>query len=258
MSEVSQSYLRHHRAHDVDALLACWQEVVPHEGWQMGIFAHAGDHPLLLIESEVFTGPRFYVSAGVHGDEAAPPWALLEWFVENLDTLSKYPVSLVPCFNPHGLAANTRTNEHGEDLNRSFHQEDHPIIGPWREVMQERSIGMAVMLHEDYDAQGIYTYEIHAPRQKPICDSLLKTAEKIIPRDLRRDIDGRAFKKGVFTRDELPTDVPGDPEAFALHRFGAEYNLTFETPSEYSLFDRVCAHKAYLSAAWAVAQKGKR
>jgi hypothetical protein len=250
MSEVSQSYLREHRAHDSEALLACWEQVVPHQGWQMGVLGYAGDHPLFVIESEVFDRPRFYVSAGVHGDEAAPPWALLEWFVENLAELSRHAVTLLPCLNPLGLIANTRTDERGEDLNRLFHDKKHPVAGAWHEVMSERSLGMTIMLHEDFDGQGTYGYEICPPGQKPIINKLIKSADTIIPRDPRIEIDGRTFKKGILTRSDLPTDLPGEPEAFLLHRYGAKYNLTFETPSEYSLFDRVCSHKALLSASW--------
>ncbi|HRK17204.1 MAG TPA: M14 family metallocarboxypeptidase, partial [Prosthecobacter sp.] len=194
--------------------------------------------------------PAFYLSAGVHGDEAGAAWGLLAWARENAAWLSAHPAVLLPCLNPRGLAANTRADHRGLDLNRRFHLEDDDLSGPWRSLVRARSWRLALCLHEDYDAQGIYVYELGA-HQGIHSRVLLENAARILPADPRRRIDGSVARGGVIRRRRLPLHLPGLPEAVVLHQLGCPLTLTFETPSEFGLDDRVRAHAAFIPAALA-------
>ena len=50
----------------------------------------------------------------VHGDEPQGKY-LIEKYQEK-----ETPLLFIPCLNPDGLSANTRTNANGVDLNRNF------------------------------------------------------------------------------------------------------------------------------------------
>ena len=108
---------------------------------------------------------------------------------------------------------------------------------------------MAVHLHEDYEAQGCYCYELNQNTQLKLADKFLDAAASFIPRDTRRTIDGRRANNGVIQRRRVPS-LPGLPEAVALYMHSTTCTLTFETPSVFSLTDRVAAHSAFLDAVW--------
>ena len=107
---------------------------------------------------------------------------------------------------------------------------------------------MSLCLHEDYDAEGIYVYELGS-HQRTLSHELLAASAEIIPRDPRRRIDGRAARGGVIHRRKLPADLPGMPEAIELHLMGSPVTLTFETPSEFAIEARVEAQARFIAAA---------
>jgi hypothetical protein len=66
----------------------------------------------------------------------------------------------------------------------------------------------------------------------------------------------------VIRRSKVP-DMPGLPESVALFMHNTRSTLTFETPSEFSLANRVRAHKMFLQTVTAelkppVARRGGR
>ena len=102
-------------------------------------------------------------------------------------------------------------------------------------------------LHEDYDAEGCYCYELNEDAGLRLADRLLGSVEEWVPRDGRRTIDGRRAERGVIQRRRVPA-LPGLPEAVALYRAGVPVTLTFETPSEMEFGTRVRAHAAFVEA----------
>jgi murein peptide amidase A len=242
-----------HRAHDCVGLAQRWRILAQRAGLTWKRFSTAGDYPVHVAESPRRRGDArrtIYLSAGVHGDEAAAPWGLLEWAERNVALLRAHRFLIFPCLNPHGIANNTRVDQRGVDLNRTFHDPDEPLVGAWRRVLGERAIALALCLHEDYDAQGCYVYEL---RREPGAagPKALQDCAKIIPPDRRRTIDGRSMKDGHFLRrgDFAVPEMPGLPEAIALYHLGAPVALTFESPSEFSLLDRIAVQRQFIRSA---------
>ena len=240
------TYLRSHRCHDVQFLLKRWHVVAKAARLELRTVHISGGHPVIFIHTNT-ADQRLYFSAGIHGDEPAPVSALLEWAEENLTLLRRLPVAIFPLLNPAGLSLNTRPDHRGIDLNRRFHDAGHPHIKAWWKCIGEMTFTAAFCLHEDYDAQGIYCYEIYRQPRMRIAESALQASERVIPRDPRRRIDFRRAINGVIRRTRIP-DLPGLPEPVALFMHNTETALTFETPSEFSLADRVRAHKAFLQS----------
>ena len=237
-----------HRSHDVPHLLRRWRAAARAARLTVETVYVSDGYPVLFLQNQEVSGPRLYFSAGVHGDEPAPVSALLEWAEENAALLHRLPVAIFPLFNPAGLARNTRTDHRHIDLNRRFHVARHPHIKAWQRAVQGRTFPLAVCLHEDYDAQGIYCYELNRTPRAPLADTLLRAGERHLPRDPRRSIDGRRASLGIIRPRRIPDDLPGLPEAIALHLHHADCALTFETPSECALTDRIAAHRAFIEA----------
>jgi murein peptide amidase A len=240
----------HHRSHDYAFLMKEWKSLAKRGGLKMKAFAKADELPIHVITSaNPKNDPRetLYISAGVHGDESAPPWALLHWAEENLNLLRERRFLIFPCMNPHGLMRNTRADQRGIDINRTFHDVSEPMIAAWKAIVQEHKLGLCLNLHEDYDARGLYLYEITAGKEIA-GHRILSDCSKIIPIDDRRMIEGRKADRGLINPKRIPTNLPGMPEAIILYQMGASVSLTFETPSELCIEDRIAAQKKFIAS----------
>ncbi|MDF2378370.1 MAG: M14 family metallocarboxypeptidase [Verrucomicrobiales bacterium] len=244
--------------HDAGRLLKRWESLAGSKGWTTHVLGEAGGYPVFaLLNERAAAGEAggLYVSAGVHGDECAPPWALLQWAEAGPAVLDELPVVLIPCFNPVGLSDNTRVNEEGIDLNRNFQNRDLPLIASWQSLLHEKKFTFALNLHEDYDATGIYLYEI-ADDGSP-GDEILSACQDIIPRETAPSVDGSEFENGLLIHDPeaenlhqiVEEDLGGGmPEAIYLYLNHARNSFTFETPSEMDKLRRIAAHERFLEA----------
>jgi len=242
-------YLIGHRAHDYHHLLCAWRHVAAEAGARIEVFAEVGGYPLIVVEAGGDSpGPGMYVSAGIHGDEPAGVWGLVEWARQRLGRLRMGRLVVFPCLNPHGLDRNTRLDEAGRDLNRMFDVlRPPPVLRGWHRWMEESAVKVAVSvcLHEDYDSQGTYCYELYR-RGRPLYGRrLLDYCAREIPVEGRASIEGRKAEQGWIKRASAPK-MEGVPEAFPLYAKYSVNSMTFETPSEFSLYRRVRAHALFL------------
>jgi protein MpaA len=240
-----------HRCHDVPHLLKRWKAAARAARLKVETVYESGGHPVLFMHNPAAAGPLVYISAGVHGDEPAPVTALLEWAEDHAALLRRLPVVMFPLFNPAGLELNTRADHRHIDLNRRFHDASHPHIKAWWRATEDLRFRLALCLHEDYDGQGSYCYELNRAPRSALAEDLLRAAKNRIPPDPRSSIDKRAARSGVIRHRRVP-DVPGMPEAIALYMHHTDCSLTFETPSEFALTDRIAAHRAVIEACTAL------
>lgn len=243
--------LPHHQCHDYAALAAHWRDLAKRTGLKVNELCRVEGRRVLWLESAAArTGqPVIYLSAGIHGDEAGATSGLLHWAEANEERLSAEAFMIFPCLNPVGLQLNTRVDARGLDLNRRFHLEDDPVCGAWLRVMHERVVRLGICLHEDYDAQGMYVYELSRRPKGWSGEILQRITTPRMPVDVRRRIEGHAAVAGVIQRRRSPQGLPGLPEAVALYQLGCQVSLTFETPSEFALEDRVQAQAHFLETA---------
>lgn len=245
-----------HSGHDYGELLSRWEALATRAGWKLSILCEEGGFPVIAIENdEALAGEPdgIYLSAGVHGDECAPVWGLLHWAESDPAILRTRPVVIFPCLNPYGLVENTRRDHRGSDLNRCFENLECPLVHAWTAFLDGRRFALSLNLHEDYDAGGIYLYEL--ARDESRGDELLTACESIIPREMAGTVDGSDFHHGLLTRSgDLEKVVEEDlgggyPEAILLFLRYCRDSYTFETPSEHDLARRVRAHEAFIAAA---------
>jgi murein peptide amidase A len=222
-----------------------WRALAKAAGWRMREFAEADGFPVYVVESPRRAGVRLYLSAGIHGDEPAATEGLVTWAEKRWRALRRCELVVFPCLNPWGLQHNSRNDAHGRDLNRGYHRWDVPVIAAQKAILRERWFDAAVMLHEDFDAHGVYLYEI--PGARPFWgEELLAAAAGAVPCEPRARVEGRKCRRGLIRTRVTPETLPEHPEAFFL-RFGHTMrSLTFETPSEFSMTARVRAHAAVL------------
>ena len=237
-----------HRVHDYRYLIQRWRAVARRAGVPLRPLCLAGGQPLFfLCTKHLQSTGGIYISAGIHGDEPAGAEALITWAEENADRLHKLPLLLLPCLNPWGLINNRRHDEQGNDLNRSFHRDDLPVISALKTLVAHHQFHVALHLHEDYDAQGLYLYEVG--RARPFWgDELLAAARPHIAIDGRLWIDGRKAHAGLIRPrvDLKKYNKIGCPEALWMRNHHTDRALTAEAPSEFALDQRIRGLKAII------------
>ncbi|HEY5752700.1 MAG TPA: M14 family metallocarboxypeptidase [Chthoniobacterales bacterium] len=249
-----------HRCHDYPNLIRRWKSVARRAGLKIRMFSEIDGYPLFIAESpRIDMGEKgIYLSAGIHGDEAASTEGLIAWVENHSEMLQETHFTLLPCLNPWGLIHNCRFDRKGNDLNRSFHHNRVHGIRDLKKLLVGRRFLMSMALHEDYDAQGVYLYEI-AQRASYYGLELLEAARSVIPIDPRYTVDGRRMSRPGYMRRTLKQGqlLPG-PEALFLHLHHSDHTFTIETPSEFSLDMRIKAQQILIQAAVTIALRQEK
>jgi murein peptide amidase A len=224
-------------------------------GLSARVWFRQGRDTLLVLQSRRSALPQVYLSAGIHGDEPGSVLGLLQWLKQARRWLRFFRFTIMPCLNPGGLRLNTRADEAGFDLNRGFNQDQSASVMALRTFLGGQGpFALGLLLHEDYDAEGMYVYEVAKSRES-WGEAILQAAAAVMPPDGRKKIEGRLARRGVIQRnlsgkkwDKFFAEF-GLPEAVWLYRQGCPRVYTLETPSEFSLGDRAEAHRLAMDRA---------
>lgn len=216
-------------------------------------FGEVHGHPLLAYTRRTpGPRPRVYLSAGIHGDEPAPPWALLRLMEEGFfDTRCTWFVC--PLLNPTGFLKRTRENVAGVDLNRDYKTPQSAEVQAhvyW--LKRQPGFDLIVCLHEDWEAQGFYLYELNPLNRPTLANAMVEAARSLGPIETAAVIDGRASAEPGIIRpvsDPLLRDTW--PEAIYLRHHHGPLDYTIETASVQPLEARITTQCAVLRAALA-------
>jgi protein MpaA len=244
----------------------CWATF--HQEFHVAAEA-AGFVPTLLKEFEAGPimawerpgeGPGIYLSSGMHGDEPAGPLALLRLMRDGFFQDGAH-WWICPALNPTGLAAATRENADGIDLNRDYWiRSTAEVIAHSTWLDQQVKPDLFISLHEDWETTGFYFYEINLGEDSTArAHRILEAVEPHFHRERGPEIDGHEAREDGWIYHAAEPDLPeGWPEAIYLAKTGCPLSFTFETPSHAALGLRVDAHVAAVRAACAGAMSQGR
>lgn len=210
--------------------------------------------------------PRIYLSSGIHGDEPAAPLALLSLLEAGFfdDRATWF---LCPLLNPTGFVRFTRENADGLDLNRDYLDlRSAEVTGHVHWLRRQPTFDAVFCLHEDWEAQGFYLYELNTSSLPSLADSMIAAARLHMPIESSSVIDGReACAPGIIRPVSDPLLRETWPEAIYLRDKHCRLNYTLETPSMLppekrivTLTAAVQAGMATLFRGWALRQPAPR
>lgn len=237
---------------DIRAVLREVQAAAQAHGWTSEAFYKTGDMELFSLHRPsriTHQASRVYISTGIHGDEPAGPLAALHLLREN-----QWPENLeawlCPCLNPTGFVLNTRENDARKDLNRDYrHLETGEVAAHVRWLKQQPDFEVTFCLHEDWESQGFYVYELNPDHQPSLAGKLVEAVARVCPIDLSPVIEGREAKGGIINPALDPASRPQWPEAFWLLQNKTRQSYTLEAPSDFPVSTRVDALVAGVNAA---------
>ena len=196
-------------------------------------------------------GDPLYLSSGIHGDEPAGPLAALALLKDGFfDHGPSW--TLCPAVNPVGLAAGTRENGEGHDLNRDYLARRTAEVQAHAGWLDQCPVPrMFLSLHEDWESTGFYFYEINLGADDPDrAASILAAVGPWFPPEPSEDIDDHLVRSPGWIYHEAEADFPEHwPEAIYIAKRDCPLSFTFETPSSAKLEDRIAAHCAAVRAA---------
>ncbi len=201
---------------------------------------------LKKINSKSISAKNIYISAGIHGDEPAGPYAILKLLIQN-EWPTDTNIWLCPCLNPTGFVCNQRKNDRNIDQNRDYNclvTSETKAHVEWLE--QQPQFDVAIMLHEDWESEGFYLYEEIRAQSTSLCKDIITAVEKVFPIDYSSTIDGFAAHAGIVDHgfDFENTNADSDlkyPEAIYLFKNKTHLSYTLETSSDFPIEARIQA-----------------
>jgi protein MpaA len=212
-------------------------------GFRVERYGEIRETPLLALTRRTRgPRPRIYLSAGIHGDEPAPPLALLELIERGLfDTRAIW--FLCPLLNPAGFICRTRENADGIDLNRDYkalRSAEIQAHALW--LQRQPNFDVTMCLHEDWEARGFYVYELNPGRRRSHARAMIEAVAAVCPIETATTIDGRAVAEpGILRPIDDPLLRDPWPESIYLRAHHTQLGYTVETPSSLPLRQRIDA-----------------
>jgi len=212
------------------------------QGFHVEHFGQIAGCPLVALTKPAHAArPHIYLSAGIHGDEPAPPLALLR-LLERGFFDQRATWYICPLLNPTGFPRGLRENADGVDLNRDYrHLNSAEIAAHVRWLKQRPGFDLSLCLHEDWEATGTYLYELNPTQRPSLAEPIIAAIAKNYPIDLAPTIDGRPAQGGIIRPDDDPAKRELWPEAIYLRAHHTTLSYTIETPSGHPLEERISA-----------------
>ncbi len=223
-------------------------------------FGEAGGCPLLALTKRTpGPQPRIYLSAGIHGDEPAPPLALLAMIEAGVfDERATW--FLCPLLNPAGFIGGTRENAGGLDLNRDYKDlRSAEIAAHAAWLRRQPNFDLSLCLHEDWESTGFYLYELNPTARVSLADAMIAAVTPFCRIDQAAEIDGRPVAApGIIRPVSDPLMRENWPEAIYLRAHHTTLSYTLETPSAFPLAQRIAAQRAAIETALQLATASLR
>lgn len=220
-------------------------------GFQVEAFGEINGHPLLAATKPAPEAcPLVYYSTGMHGDEPAPPWALLRLVEEGFFD-ERCHWLLCPLLNPTGFPTRTRENFARVDLNRDYKSLQTVEVRAHVAWLQRQGrFDLVICGHEDWESQGFYLYELNQGDRASLAPAMLNAARVLGPLEAAAIIDGReSAEPGIIRPVSDPLLRDTWPEALYLAYKHCGLNYTIETASAQPLEQRVTTQCAVVRAA---------
>ena len=230
---------------DVVRVIGLIHTAAEERGWAIHELTRQAEYSVWVMarKPSESAGPprRIYISTGIHGDEPAGPLAALQLVHENRWPLNS-EITLVPCLNPSGIVGNLRVGPEGIDYNRDYRDPKTSLVRSHLAWLQRQArFDLALLLHEDWEADGFYLYELNPLGKSSVADDVIRAVADLCPILEAKKADDWPASNGVVRPNVDPAKRPDWPEALYLAQKKADLCYTFEAPSDYALPARVAA-----------------
>ncbi len=185
---------------------------------------------------------RVGIFATIHGDEPEGALAIMRLvsLLEIDPEVAKgFALFLYPICNPTGFEDNTRHSRAGKDW-EFWTESPEPEVRHLESEIYLHAFHGIITLHSDNGSPGVHGFASGAVISENLLEPALGEAERFLPRDRRRTIDGFAARRGIIAAcyEGGLKAVPG--------LVASPFEITLETPQKAPLHLQVEALVAAL------------
>lgn len=196
---------------------------------------------------------RILIISGMHGDETAGPYAILEFCRANKNLLDQINVSIIPIVNIYGFINGSHGGETNSAPNWFLNKDGQPhklgreaqILEDNIELLRRVSKDGLLNVHEDQKASGFYLYVLGDPNSR-IIDAMKKSGEKylpIMPNGVYYGNGEYEVKNGIVDNYH-----DGSFDDMMQKRFQIPLLITSETPMKKDMRERINCNVAMINA----------
>lgn len=234
----------------IEPALLLWERI----GGTVCQIAHFDGHPIYGLYRPVEKAMgNLLIASGIHGDEYGAVEGLLSYLAEeSLFKGTRYNLYILPCLNPGGYQLGARELACGVDLNRTFHDDSHPIVKGVKHFLGNTSFEISLDLHEDLEQEKFYLWQI-AQSPFPLSKRLVESVRPYVAISDQEVPDGTRTLQGIIPGDfsavekRISERLSGYPFAYFAAKHYAKSSLTTELPGALSLSQRINLQKILLN-----------
>jgi len=191
-------------------------------------------YPLYKFTINPNSKAKFCIVAGVHGDEIAGPWSILELMKRPKFFKKEICYQIFPLLNPTGFELRKRFNDKRCDPNclnkKTLKSKNYKEIQSFYQEVKDEEFEIFISMHEDLDQDKVYQY-IYERDFEPIYRKLFKNERKWKTGKIYGDkSDGMGLIKNIH-------DHSLEDRLFSMGK--SKISLATETPGELSLDKRI-------------------
>ena len=205
----------------------------------IGYVGHKKNYPIFSIINKLDKKRKtICILSGIHGDEIAPPIAMLSFIKKfNFDESNKFNLIFIPIANPIGFENKKRENYQNIDLNRRFSDKkllfENKIIYNY---LKKYKIYFFCAMHEDLDENEFYMY-IFEKKKQNIYREIINLSKKHfkIKNGSVEGANGHLSENGLIRN----LKVNDGSVEYRLFHEGSLFSMCTETPGKKKLSQRV-------------------
>ena len=219
---------------------------------KIGVTGKKKEYPLFKIVINNIPKPKKTIcfSAGIHGEEPAGPFSILE-FLKQCDPkkFKTIKVIIFPVINPFGFDHGRRRNFLNKDLNGHFCKK--VLLGENKihyDILKKEKIFFFHALHEDEGHKRFYLYNFEN-KPEPIYRDIIVLAKKYFPIDTSNYIYDDPAKDGLII------NRPDGSFEDRMFRDGVPYSMCTETPEAKPIKQRIALNVRIMKTVIKFSQK---
>ncbi len=200
------------------------------------------DDIMLITHSAEKNDPYLLIAGGFHGDEQAPPWAILKYLMElNEKDIKNINLAILPLVNPSGFRKTTRLNYMNQDPNSNYwynnsnelpSEEGYILLKNFEKLKCFAKNGF-ITLHEDDVTNNFYLHTYQNKINSSFIDILMKAGTKYMKVQSGKYIDGFPANNGIIISER-----PSTFEDYLYHN-GVLLTACTETPTKKNINMRI-------------------
>lgn len=209
--------------------------------------------PIFLVQNDHEKGqPNILIMGGVHGEETAGPWGILNVMMKLKLMKVNVNISIIPIMNPYGFSKGIRFNGQLKSINSGYFRtksgkpeltEEGKIINKNFLRIVEMSKDGFLSCHEDVEEDHFFIYEIiHDAKPDFFCTEIQKIGVKYFG----KQPDGPTYDGNV--KDGVVLNLKdGTIDDYLFTVGGIHRAITTETPGQDDINKRVFVYEQLIT-----------